>query len=125
IALRRQSVMNANNQALAHSTSDFYQLIAMSLYNPTTELAEAFLNGNYKEDVLAILNELACDEDELAEIKRAFQDIEGNLKDEETLLQDMRIENTRLFYDPKKPVLSIHETTFLSDQKNEKEKPLL
>jgi len=117
--------------------SDFYQLLAISLRLPDHDLAQGMLDGSYGQDAVNILQELYCDEEKIAEVKKLFAKLSLNAKlssnDELSLSKDkvtsflieMRREYTRLFDNPKNPALSIYETVFLHDPEEEKEELML
>lgn len=124
--MNNQTIVNREEQInTAFSTSDFYQLLSTSLQLPTSELAEALLDGSYKADVLTILTELSCSEEDILKVENAFSPLQSSFKDAQDLLEEMRMEHTRLFYHPKKPAIDIYETTFLKAEKEGSEKPML
>lgn len=109
----------------AFSISDFYQLLSISLQVPSVEFAEALLDGRYKEDVNTILTELSCSFEDVGEVEKLLEQIEKSGNDVHQVLGNLRIEHTRLFYDPKRPALDIYETTFTKKTKDLSEKPTL
>ena len=105
------------------AVSDFCQLTSLSLCLPSMELAKSLIDGSYKTDVITILGELDCKQEE---IDGVILNLEACMKDksEVNLFKDLRQEYTRLFTAPKQPVLWIYETLFLLDQQA-KERPML
>ena len=99
----------------ACAASDFFQLLSISLRLPTTELAEALLDGSYRQDGINILEELSCSKKDLLLVSEALDTLKGRKEDLTPLLIEMRREYTRLFDDPKQPALNIYETLFLHD----------
>ncbi|SDG12075.1 TorD/DmsD family molecular chaperone [Desulfosporosinus hippei] len=97
----------------ACATSDFFQLLSISLRLPTTELAEALLDGSYRQDGVNILEELSCSKKDLLLVSEALDTLKGSKEGLTPLLIEMRREYTRLFDDPKQPALNIYETLFL------------
>jgi len=117
--------------------SDFYQLLAISLRLPDHDLAQGMLDGSYGQDAVSILQELYCDQEKIAEVKKLFAklSLNGKLSSNNKLtlskdkltpfLIEMRREYTRLFDDPKNPALSIYETVFLHNPEEEKDGVML
>ncbi|KGK90454.1 dehydrogenase [Desulfosporosinus sp. HMP52] len=97
----------------ACATSDFFQLLSISLRLPTTELAEALLDGSYRQDGINILEELSCSKKDLLLVSESLDTLKGSKEGLTPLLIEMRREYTRLFDDPKQPALNIYETLFL------------
>ncbi|AGA70350.1 putative component of anaerobic dehydrogenase [Desulfitobacterium dichloroeliminans LMG P-21439] len=104
-----------NKVAKSFAISDLYQLLSLSLRLPTHELAEALLNGSYRQDSLNILEELSCSQEDRARVGEAFGRLVGPKSESTPFLIKMRREYTRLFDDPKKPALNIYETLYLHD----------
>lgn len=119
------SVIQEEQIYLAFSTSDFYQLLSMSLQLPSTQFADALLDNSYKDDVLSILAELSCSEEDIMEVEKTFGQLQNSVENAYHLLEEMRMEHTRLFYHPKNPALDIYETMFLKSLKEGSEKPML
>lgn len=105
--------------------SDFYQLLSISLRLPDNDLAKGMLDGSYGQDAVNILEELHCDEEEIAPVKRLFGHLPSTRDEVTPYLIKMRREYTRLFDDPKNPALSIYETIFLHNPEEEKEGVML
>lgn len=103
------------DMAKAFATSDFFQLLSLSLRLPTTELAEALLDGSYRQDGINILEELFCSQEDILQVGEALEPLKGTKVETTPLLIEMRREYTRLFDDPKQPALNIYETLFLHD----------
>ncbi|MCO1601194.1 TorD/DmsD family molecular chaperone [Desulfosporosinus nitroreducens] len=103
----------------AFATSDFFQLLSLSLRLPTIELAEALLDGSYRQDGINILEELSCSQGDLSLVSEALDRLKGSKVDATPLLIEMRREYTRLFDDPKQPALNIYETLFLHPEDNQ------
>lgn len=109
------SNMKEQDMAKVFATSDFYQLLSLSLRLPTTDLAEALLDGSYRQDGLNILEELSCNHEDSLRVGEALDALRGAKGDVTPFLIEMRREYTRLFDDPKQPALNIYETLFLQD----------
>jgi len=106
---------------VAFATSDFYQLLSVSLQWPSGELARAILDGSFREDGLSILAELGCGEKELQAARAALAGLDGEAHDVNVLLTSLRREYTRLFNHPEQPVLELYESVFLSRHNGEPE----
>ena len=110
--------MDKNDQAQAvdraFTTSDFYQMLSVSLRPPNQELVAGLLEGRYDEDANNILGELGIHGQEEGDMP---------IPAAESLSQ-LQQEYTRLFEDPRKPVIPIYETIMLKDQ-NHKEKIMM
>ena len=106
---------NAQDQAVdkAFTTSDFYQMLSVSLRPPTQELVAGLLEGRYNEDAHNILGELGIRDQEGDELIPAAES-----------LSQLQQEYTRLFEDPRSPAIPIYETLMLRDQNN-KEKIMM
>lgn len=104
------------NTFVAFATSDFYQLLSVSLHWPSDELSIAILDGSYMHDGMNILEELSCSENDLQQVKTAFEASGETAKDAAQLLKELRREYTRLFNHPVKPVLDIYESIFLGTE---------
>ncbi|NMA69831.1 MAG: molecular chaperone TorD family protein [Desulfitobacterium sp.] len=105
--------------------SDFYQLLSISLRLPDNDLAKGMLDGSYGQDAVNILEELHCNEEEIAQVKKLFEQLATDKDKVTPYLIEMRREYTRLFDDPKKPALGIYETVFLHNPEEEKEGVML
>jgi TorA maturation chaperone TorD len=102
--------------------SDFFQLLSVSLQYPTKTLALAMAEGSYREDAISILKELSCQPQDISPVADMLNTIE---EDPNRLFVQMRQEYTRLFNDPKKPMLNIYESLFLYKPQEKREKPML
>lgn len=124
--MKQEISVNQEKQInLAFSTSDFYQLLSISLQLPSANLVEALLDDRYEDDVLSILCELSCSKEDISEVEKVFTQLKSSVKDAQQILEEMQIEHTRLFYHPKSPALNIYETTFLNSGEEGAEKPML
>lgn len=120
-----KSVQTEENESkLAFATSDFYQLLSLSMQFPSEELAIAMSDGSYLEDGIAILEDLSCSNEEIQFVRKAAEQL-TTAKDSTKLLKEMRCEYTRLFNDPKRPQLAIYESVFHYLPAGNKEKPML
>lgn len=98
----------------AFTTSDFYQLLSLSLEFPSKKLVNALLDGSYRKDGINILTELSCSQETILQVSRAFEELESDMDNVEKLLRQMRQEFTRLFNHPVNPIINIYESTFLN-----------
>jgi TorA maturation chaperone TorD len=112
-----------NEMNLAFASSDFYQMLSLSLQFPSKELAIALLEGTYWEDGLSILEDLSCSKQDIHQAAEDIRQLEA--VPEEELYKQLRQEYTRLFNDPKNPRLAIYESLFLYKPKEKGEKPML
>lgn len=110
---------------LAFATSDFYQLLSCSLQYPSEELAEALLEGSFKEDSLAILHDISCNENDILAVGALFNMLEAETENKQSLFEDMRKEYTRLFNHPKKPSIFIYESFFHQNLTQDHENPTM
>jgi TorA maturation chaperone TorD len=108
-----------NEMNHAFASSDFYQLLSLSMVTPTTEMGNALIEGRYRQDVIGILNDLTCQKQIINQLEDEFGVLEENLGDIDILLPTMRKEYTRLFNHPETPRISIYETLFLSSSIDE------
>ncbi len=109
--LSQPDVMNAL------AISDFFQLLSISLRFPDHDLAKAILDGSYGQDAINILKELYCSQDEIAKVEELLKSFLPQ-EDVPPFLTQMKREYTRLFDNPRKPVINIYETLFLQDREN-------
>ncbi|MEA5025599.1 Chaperone protein TorD [bioreactor metagenome] len=109
----------------AISTSDLYQILAMSLHLPNTEIAQGLLAGSMAEDIIAIFQELGFSDEATKKIETVLLAIQNSQSLTEELLSDLRQEYTRLFTHPKKPEIEIYETLFLYNPEESRIKPAL
>lgn len=109
----------------AFATSDFYQLLSLSLRLPTAELVDALLDGSYRQDGINILEELSCGEEDIVLVGEALNKSKGAKGNAAELLSEMRREYTRLFDDPKQPALNIYETLFLHNPEKDNQGVML
>jgi DMSO reductase family type II enzyme chaperone len=97
---------------IAQCRADLYQLFAISFQNPTQELVQDLQSGVLTENFITCFDTIAQDntlyEEALSELK-AFTEIHQN-DDPVQLLSDLRVEYTRLFIGPTKPVVPPYET---------------
>jgi TorA maturation chaperone TorD len=114
-----------NEMNLAFATSDFYQLLSLSLQFPSEELATALNEGGFWEDALSILEDLSCRKENIRQMEESIAHVKTEAITAEDLYQKMRQEYTRLFNDPKNPQLAIYESLFLYKAKENGEKPML
>lgn len=110
---------------LAFATSDFYQLLSVSLQFPSEELAKAMSEGSYREDGISILEELSCSKVDILPVVEGFNRLSETNGTAEQLFTQMRQEYTRLVNDPKQPLIPIYESLFLYEPKENGEKPML
>lgn len=101
------------NQAFA--TSDFYQLLSLSVQWPGREFGEALLDGSYQNDATDILKELGCEQSEILEIEDMLKTLKNSVADKKKFLIELAREYTRLFNHPEKPVINIYESMFLHE----------
>lgn len=104
----------------AYTTSDFYQLLSLSLQLPTEELAEALIDGEFYQDALAILHELGCKAEDILHTEQKYRQLPKEFhNNSHSCFAEMRKEYNRLFSHPKIPIIGIYETTFNSDEKQD------
>ena len=96
--------------------SDLYQLAVLAYSLPTKELVEGLLDGRFQEDLEACLTGIACKEERIQTIREMIAKSTAG-RDSETLLDVMRCEYTRLFTNPKFPMLTLYESIFVDDAK--------
>lgn len=109
----------------AIAASDLYQLLAISLQLPTTEVTAGLLDGSWAEDILTISDELGLPAHIREDLRSAFAGIQHENKSQEELLSDLRKEYTRLFTHPQKSRIDIYESLFLYNPQESDAKPSL
>lgn len=113
------------NIKLAFATSDFYQLLSLSMHFPTAELTAAMIDGSYRDDVLSILEDLSSTKEDIQRVAESFDELVETRETSEQLLKQMCQEYTRLFNDPIQPLLNIYESLFLHQSEDTINKPML
>lgn len=106
----------------AFASSDFYQLLSLSLQWPSQELANALMDGSYQSDAVNILQDLQCSREDILHVSDSLDELLAN--ESEQLLGQMRKEYTRLFNHPVQPVISIYESMF-TEKVGEKKKDVV
>lgn len=96
--------------------SDLYQLMVLAYSLPTKDLVEGLLDGRFQQDMEDCLTGISCGETRIQKVKDMIQkSTEG--RNAEELLDAMRCEYTRLFTNPKFPMLTLYESIFVDDAK--------
>lgn len=106
--------------AYALGCADFFQLMSMFCFNPTTELAQGVLDGSVTEDVRAIFADVGIDPH-----KAATERLDGVCNEnytDENLRSMLRQDYTALFTHPKEPLSSLYEMQF-RDLRDHREAP--
>lgn len=94
--------------------ADAYALLAMLVEHPTLQVAAGLASGALQRDAEAVAQEAGMGsawEDAVA----SYAHLCEGANDAEELLRAMRVEHTRLFEHPVRPVIPIHEGQFLYD----------
>jgi len=118
--------LNLRQDALnAFTISDFFQILSVSLRLPNHELAKALMDGSYGNDVLSILEELGCSQEEMAQVQMILERVAPFEENETPFLIELRQEYTRLFDVPREPAVPIYETLFLRDPEEDPGKVML
>ena len=113
-----------NEIKLAFATSDFYQLLSVSMQFPSEKFAEAVRQGSYWEDAIAILEDISCNDEDIHLVDTNIKSLRAS-KETPELMTELRCEYTRLFNDPKRPQLAIYESVFSYSPEGNKQKPML
>lgn len=106
------------------AVSDMYQLLAKTMLLPDEALARSVLAGDVAGDAADILRELGAGEETISDVRKALSapaadDGDGAAGEERRvrrLLDELRVDYTRLFTDPRKPVIMPYETVYVNGQ---------
>ena len=96
--------------------ADLYDLVAFLFQMPTAENIENLKQVSTADDVRAICAELGVDEGRFAPVAARLDGLQALLAADGNALSAVRIEHTRLFTKPHRPVIWPYEGVFVDDE---------
>jgi len=105
--------MSPTNNALQDAAiADYYQLLALLLRLPTAEVEEGFISGSIADDIISNMDEAGFPEPMQEEVNNLVVQLAQHVEEGHANLGTLRRTYTKLFTNPKMPMIGIYESLF-------------
>ena len=99
------------------ATADLYSLVAFLLQTPTAENVARLQEASPADDLRAIAGELGVEGPRVEALCARLDALHARLAADEDALHGVRVEHTRLFTQPRRPVVWPYEGVFVDDER--------